>query len=669
LTILPAAVSQAVSDAHYPHLLAKGLLAGKPLKNRIVHASITLRYGGDEVALQRMINYHAARARGGAAMIVTEPLGIAPHQGNQRVAAYDNSMVDGLRRLADAVESQDCRLLGQVQDTGRGRHVPGRTFNAIGPSALPDDISWTVPHAMSQAEIASFIESAASACLRLKCSGFSGVEVSAGHGHMFHQFLSPRSNHREDMYGGDLAGRCRLLIELCLAIRAACGADFILGVKLPGDDGVPGSVDPAAAESIARYLTRQVDVDYLAYAQGSHHRTLEMHLPDGSYPRSPYLDMTRQLKLATPDVPVMALGRITDPAEAERIVADGMDFVALGRALIADPTWPLKSAEGRAADIRYCVSCNTCWKVINSQSPIACDNNPLLAAASELGAPAPATSKRHITVVGAGISGLEAALTAARRGHDVTVFGASVEPGGKARLYAAMPIAESVSSIYDYQFAEAQRLGVTFKLGRVANVQDIVDTAPDAVVLAAGSTMSWPLALPTDLRAEGVVQDLRTAIASLSGITRPQPGTAVIFDMDHTDGTYAAVERLRDLFARVVILTPRDRIAEDTALVVRQRVLRRFHERSIDVITLVEPRWTSAMEERGALQYESVFGGSLRTIEDVSFFSYATPRVPNVRLQGALRAAGLNVHPIGDCKVARGTLDATAEGYAIGLSL
>lgn len=662
-------MTQAGSDAHYPHLLAKAVLAGKPLKNRIVHASITLRYGGDAAALQRMIGYHTTRARGGAAMIVTEPLGIAPHQGSQRIAAYDDSMIDGLRRWSDAVESQDCRLLGQIQDTGRGRHVPGRTFNAIGPSALPDDISWTVPHGMSQAEIAAFIESAAGACLRMKRAGFSGVEVSAGHGHMFHQFLSPRSNHREDIYGGDLAGRCRLLVELCLAIRATCGADFILGVKLPGDDGVPGSIDPAAAEIIARHLTQRVHVDYLAYAQGSHHRTLEMHLPDGSYPRSPYLDMTRRLKLATPDVPVMALGRITDPAEAERIVADGMDLVGLGRALIADPAWPLKSTAGRAADIRYCVSCNTCWKVINTQLPIACDNNPRLAVADELGAPAPAESKRRVTVVGAGIAGLEAAVTAARRGHDVTVFGASPEPGGKARLYAAMPIAESVSSIYDYQFAEARRLGVTFKLGLVAGVRDVVDTAPDAVVLAAGSTMSWPLALPASLQADGVVQDLRTAIAALSGTTRPQGGTAVVFDMDHTDGTYAAVERLRDLFARVVILTPRDRIAEDTALVVRQRVLRRFHARNIEVVTLVEPRWTSAMEERGALHYESVFGGPPGAIEDVSFFSYATPRVPNVRLREALQAAGLAVHLIGDCKVARGPLDATAEGYAIGLLL
>src|SRR5690606_20146243 len=121
-------------------------------------------------------------------------------------------------------------------------------------------------------------------------------------------------------YGGDLARRCRFLVELCRAIRQRCGSDFIVGVKLPGDDGVPGGIDPVAAAAIATHLTTQVAIDYLCYAQGSHHRSLEMHLPDGSYPRLPYLELTRSLRRATPEVPVMALGRITDPAEAEAVL-------------------------------------------------------------------------------------------------------------------------------------------------------------------------------------------------------------------------------------------------------------------------------------------------------------------------------------------------------------
>ena len=158
-------------------------------------------------------------------------------------------------------------------------------------------------------------------------------------------------------------------------------------------------------------------------------------------------------------------------------------------------------------------------------------------------------------------------------------------------------------------------------------------------------------------------------MTALLDIKQMQLGTAVVFDMDHTDGTYSAIERLRDLFERVVVLTPKERIAEDTSLATRQRVQRRFHERDIEVICLVEPRWTSVFEETGALQYQSVFGGPLKNIDDVAFFAYSTPRVPNIGMLAELKSAGLDVRVVGDSKVARGVLEATAEGYAAGLAV
>lgn len=153
-------------------------------------------------------------------------------------------MVDDLRRLADGVRAHDSVLIGQVQDTGRGRHVPGRTYLAMGASALPDDLSYSMPRVMDGDEIARFIADTAQSCQRMQACGFGGIEVSAGHGHLFHQFLSPRSNQRDDAYGGDAPRRLRFLLELCQAIRAVCGSGFIMGVKLPGDDGVPGGISP-----------------------------------------------------------------------------------------------------------------------------------------------------------------------------------------------------------------------------------------------------------------------------------------------------------------------------------------------------------------------------------------------------------------------------------------
>ena len=666
----PSTSPPAPVNEHYPHLFAPFALAGRPLKNRIVHASISLHFGAENGVPQGLLDYHGARAAGGAAMIVTEPIGIAQHQGTQRIAAWHEKAHDGLSRWAQAVERHDCRLIGQIQDSGRGRHVPGRVFSAMAPSALPDDLSGSVPRALQVGEIERFIEDAAQACRRMQRAGFSGAEVSAGHGHLFHQFLSPWSNLRDDRYGGDLAGRTSFLIELCQAVRAMCGAGFILGVKLPGDDGMAGSIGPTEAAAIAVHLTSSVKVDYLAYAQGSHSHTLEMHLPDGAYARMPYLALTRKLGMATPAVPVMALGRITDPAEAQSILSRGdIDLIGLGRPLITDAAWPAKARAGRARNIRYCVSCNTCWKVIVTHTPIACDNNPAAGKPHELEGPAFATRARHVVVVGAGVAGLEAAMTAARRGHRVTVLGASAEVGGKTRLYAAMPIAESMSSVYDYQYVQALRAGAKFRLGRSATLADIMALKPDEVILATGASMTWPMCLPKSLQDQAVVPDLRQAMQALLTVRSAQPGKAVVLDLDQTDGTYAAIERLRDLFNRVLVLCPRERIAEETSLVTRQRVRRRFQQRGVEVICLVEPVWTSAFEDLATLHYRGIHGGPLQAIEDVALFTYATPRVPDQSLLTDLRSAGLEVTLVGDCKVARGVLEATAEGYAAGIAV
>ncbi len=658
-----------MDESPYPRLFSPQILAGHRLKNRITHASISPRFGAHQGLHPRYWHYYVNRAKGGAAMVVTDPMGISPQHGPERLCAYNDSMLDDLRRLSDGVRTHDSLLIGQVQDTGRGRHVPGRTYQAMGASALPDDLSYSMPRVMDSDEIERFIADAAQSCQRMQACGFGGVEVSAGHGHLFHQFLSPRSNQRDDAYGGDAPRRLRFLLALCQAIRAVCGSGFIIGVKLPGDDGVPGGITPCAAGQIAQSLVSMVKIDYLTYCQGSHHRSLEMHLPDDSYPRQTYMGLIGQLKTLTPGVAVMGLGRITDPAEAEAILQRGdADMIGLGRALIVDPGWPSKAQAGRASDIRYCVSCNTCWKTINNNRHMGCDNNPRLAQANELDERLPAAPRlKKVAVVGAGIAGMQAAVTAAMRGHQVMVWGQSAQVGGKARAMAQMPLAESMSSIYDHQWITAQRLGVGFALGRWAHAEEVLAWQPDAVVLATGACMTWPQDLPGPL--QSVVPDLRQAMADLMAHPGAQKGTAVIYDLDQTEGTYAAAEYLRDRFERVVVLSPRETIAEEVVLVMRQRIHRRFFERGIEVKTWVDPVWTERFENHACLQYRSVFGGPLHDIENVAFFAYATPRKPKLELHQALLASGLSLTLVGDCKMARDALSATAEGHEAGMSV
>ncbi|HSG66807.1 MAG TPA: oxidoreductase, partial [Gammaproteobacteria bacterium] len=347
---------------------------------------MTTRRVRDGIATPEMIQYYANRARGGAALIVSEPLSMAQHQNlAHKVRVWSGENDDALKRWADAVEREDCRLLGQIQDAGRGRHERGRNPDAIGVSALPDDLSWTVPHVLTTDDIRRMIEQFAESSRRLERCGFSGVEISAGHGHLFHQFLSPWSNQRDDAYGGDLDGRLRFLVELLDAIRAGCSERFLIGLKLPGDDGIAGSIGPREAAQIAAQLTGRGQVDYVAFCQGAHARTLDWHIPDMHWPRAAWMPLIRELRQSIPGVPVLALGLITDPAEAEGILDRGeAEVIALGRALLTDPAWPLKASQGREADIRYCVSCNTCWGQIVDHHPLACDNNPRVAASDEV---------------------------------------------------------------------------------------------------------------------------------------------------------------------------------------------------------------------------------------------------------------------------------------------
>ena len=660
----PAATSSA-----YPTLFSPYAIGGIRLRNRLAHASIQTKLPRDGEASDRLINYHRARAEGGAGLIVTEPMAMTSvNRESFRLRVWDDRAMDSLRRLADAVEGADTRLLGQIQDAGRGRHAIGRNDGAVGASSLPDDLSWTVPRVLGIDDIARLIDEWAAASRRLQQAGFSGVEISAGHGHIFHQFLSPWSNHRDDRYGGDLVNRARFLTELIDAIRATCHQPFAVGLKLPGDDGVRGSIDLAEARRIAGHLAAMTNIDYWTFAWGAHANSLWQHLPDAHGERHPYLDDIRELRQADPSIPTGALGYLTDPNECERALTNGTaDLAFLGRPLITDPAFGEKAQAGREATIRYCVSGNNCWRSLIETGVLACDNNPRVGEADEHHwAPEPAARPRRVTIVGAGVAGLEAALTAAMRGHSVTLFGASDEVGGKTRLHAALPGGENVSSVYDYQYLAGRKAGVEYRLGNVATVDSVRATTPDVVLLATGSRLTRPDFLSEELRE--FVPDMRSFAADLLRRTDRQPEHLLLYDHDHTAMTYAVAELASARFERVTLVTPRERIGSDVSLVARQGIYHRLHRASVDIRCDVDVENLDDIED-GVVRLVNVWSGETSLVENVTALTYATARQPVDELASELLAAGLTVDRIGDCRAPRSLMASTKEGYDIAMAL
>ena len=651
----------------YPILLSPYPLGPLTLRNRLIHVSMSTDSTPQARVTPALIQYHANRARGGVAMIITEPIGMIPrHATLPRTQAWNDDDLEGFRRWSAAVTNEGAHLLAQIQDAGRGRHAEGRNPDAIGASVLPDDLSWTVPRAMSVDEIRAYVDHTAQSARRLQNCGFAGVELSCGHGHLFHQFLSPWMNRRTDAYGGDRQNRTRFITEIMAAIRALCGPTFLIGLKLPGDDGLPGSIDAAEAFALTATLAATNLPDFISYAWGAHARTLEMHVPDRFGPRLPYSARLRALKPATGPIPLIAIGRITDPADAEAILqSNDAPLIGLGRALVADPAFLLKAAANRTHDIRFCISCNTCWGTIVAGKPIACVNNPSVAQPGETDFyPAPTPTPRRITIIGTGPAGLEAAWTAAARGHHVTVFGQSETVGGKTLFRALLPGGDAIASIPNYQHQKALKAGATFILGRPATLQDILATTPDTVILATGSQMIPPDWLSADR--QGTIQDLRTAIATLPPLQTKQPGTAIIVDMDHSEAVYAAALHLNTRFQQTIIVTPRDTIAQELHLMVRQGILRRIAQANIRIIPYNTPIRTNAAPQ-GSLDIENVHTTARERLENIAFLAYATPRAPNIELAPALIAADIPVIPIGDAIVAGELLAATATGHAAGM--
>ncbi len=646
----------------YDTLFSPIELGARSLRNRIVHVATVTALGRERRVTDRLIAYHRARAEGGAGMIVTELLNVHPtsRAAPILVSGDDEANFDGFKRWADAVESAGCRLVGQLGHVGR-QQLWGLDSVPVSASSQPDGLYWNTARPLAEDEIPAIIAGYRDTALRLQRAGFSGVELHGAHGYLIAQFLSPACNDRTDGYGGDFARRTRFMREALAAVRDACGRDFIVGIKLPADEKVRGGIDPDEALRIAAVAAETDTLDYLAFSQGTFGPAFDSHLPDMHYPPRPFLALHGRMRAAAGGLPVMGLGRFDTAAAAEAALAEGTcDLVGFSRMLISDAAWPDKVRQGREADLRVCTYCNHCWGEIAMGRPIRCFQNPELGADDEADwRPPPAAAPKRVTIVGAGLAGLEAAWVAAARGHQVTLFGAQDAVGGAARLEAALPGRADVAKTIVFQRAKCAEGGVELRLGTEATADDVLASEPDTIVIATGAAMR----APPSLAAGSDALSLRALVA------RPadgqSPGTAVLFDMDQTLATYAGAELLADRYQRVILLTPAAEIARPINLMSRMGVDRRLAERGIEIMRLTEPiAWRA-----GTVTTRHVITGAEAQIDDVAQLVYATPRAPRAALADALADAPVPVHRIGDARLPRDPASAIHEGHRLALSL
>ena len=486
----------------FPHLFQPIRVGKYTLKNRIVNAGHAAHFQGEGgLPDDRYVHYVRERAKGGAAMVV---LGNTVVYNDGEVplsmANYDDRVIPIYRRMSAATHEFDTPLLTQLGHRGKmvvdASGVLGRPLMA--PSAVPPPHFASpqyMPHEMDIDEVKEAVQQFSDAAARVREGGLDGAEILVGLGYLISEFLFPDSNRRTDKYGGStLEERMTFLYEVIDGCRKALGPDLLLGVRLY-DDMVDYSIGMNELKAIAPLLERTGAIDYLNVWQGAipDPKSFADHWP--SYYREPgqFVYKANEIKQLV-NLPVLGAGRIDSPALAEQLLADGVvDLVGMVRALIADPHLPNKAREGRAEEIRYCIGTNqSCAGHILIGLGVGCIYNPVTGREKEWSILPPAPEKKKVVIAGGGPAGMEAARTAAMRGHEVILFEKGPRLGGQLNLILKTPRRDHFEEVIFFFERQLERLGVDVRLNTEATPDLILAESPDSVIVATGSTPYTP---------------------------------------------------------------------------------------------------------------------------------------------------------------------------------
>jgi len=625
------------------------------IRNRIVMLPLTTGFcESDETLGNRFINFYAERAKGGTGLIIV-PFSPVPAGSPMEPGLYNDRFIPGVRRLTDTIHAHGAKVAAQLITSYHVMFKDGLP-EVVGPSPVMNQMLRIIPRPLTVEEICHIVKEYGQAARRARKCGFDAVEVLVGGGYLLNRFLSPISNRREDEYGGSLENRMRIILEVIEGMRREVGKDFPIGCRLNVDEQMEGGHTVEDSRKVARILEK-AGIQMINVYTGWHESpvpTVQASLPKGAF-----VHLAEEMKGCV-GIPVIAANRINDPIIAEKVLAEGKaDLIGMARALLADPELPNKTREGKVDEIVPCLACSNCLTEIVTTykdwgKPVStyCSVNPQAGKEAE-SIIEPTKTPKIVFVIGGGPAGMQAAITAAGRGHKVTLFDRRDELGGQLLIASIPPYKDEIMALVKSLAVRTRRAGVAIRLKTDVGPETIEEAKPDVLIVAAGATSLVPDIPGVNGQNVVSVDDVLTGAKSVSGNVLIVGGGMV-----GCETAEFLLERVKDV-KQVTVLEMLKRMADNVSPTYRPFFLARLKKAGIKM-------------ETGTTVEEIAKDGVKVTREGVTNFIKGDAVVlavgfkANYPLDEKIRERVPEVYSIGDCVMPRTIKEAIEEGFHIG---